>query len=95
LIGVVKGGAPGSSQTFGDAPDEKRDVEVGGDSGEQTHEALLFGGFHGDDRVARVNQQAQGFPGGIGDACLPFRQSGGTGDGGQRHTGPRQRFYIV
>jgi hypothetical protein len=58
LIGVVERGARGTSQAFGDASGEERNSKVSGYRSQQVENTLLFAGFDGDNRAARIDQQA-------------------------------------
>jgi len=57
FVNPLLGSAP--RQPRGDGPDVERDIEGGGNLGEQLFHAGFFTGFHGENRVAGVNQQAE------------------------------------
>ena len=48
-----------TGEALGDAPGEERDAEVGGDFEKELFGAVFFGGFDGEDGVARIDEQAE------------------------------------
>ena len=59
IVAVVDRRAMKLGQAGGDAPGEHGHVQLGSDVKHQLFQALLFGGLDGNDRMARINEQAQ------------------------------------
>ena len=59
IVGVIERFAVKTGETFGDAPVVDGNVEFGADLKEELFDALLFGGFHDDDGMVGIDEEAK------------------------------------